>query len=70
MGPHIDSRVRLLQAIPELDLHPGDLGTVRSMWFAPALVFEVEFGCRGNSCDVRSLLQAKQIESAEQRDSD
>ena len=70
MEPRIDSRVRLLQAIPELDLHPGDLGTVRSMWFAPALIFEVEFGCRVNSCDVRSLLQAKQIESAEQRDSD
>jgi hypothetical protein len=66
MEPCIDSRVRLLQAIPELDLHHGDIGTVRSVWFAPARVFEVEFGGRRNSCDVRSLLQAKQIESVEQ----
>jgi hypothetical protein len=67
MEPRIDSLVRLIRGIPELDLHPGDTGTVRSMWFAPALVYEVEFHQRGSLCDVRSLLQAEQIESVDLR---
>ena len=66
MEPRIDSRVRLLQPIPDLDLHPGDIGTVRSTWFTPAVVYEVEFPGCGCSCGVRSLLQAEQIEPFEQ----
>ena len=70
MEPRVDSLVRLLQPIPDLGLQPGDIGTVRSMWCAPATIFEVEFSCRGSSCDVRTLVNALQIESVEQRDSD
>lgn len=67
MEPLIDSLVRLLQPIPHLDLHPGDIGTVRSTWCTPAVVYEVEFPGFGGSCGVRSLLQAEQIEPVEQQ---
>jgi hypothetical protein len=67
MEPRIDSCVRLLQPVPDLDLHPGDIGTVRSTWFSPAVMYEVEFAGCGCSCGVRLLLQAEQIESVEQR---
>ena len=37
--PHIDDYVRLTTDIPELCLHRGDLGVVRSTWFAPTTAY-------------------------------
>jgi hypothetical protein len=56
-----EERVRLIQDVPELGLHRGDIGLVCSTWFAPSTAFEVEFqpaaGCR-----VRALLMPNQIQ--------
>jgi len=41
--PHVDDFVRLTRDIPELSLHRGEIGVVRSTWFAPTLAYEVEF---------------------------
>ena len=56
-----EERVRLIQDVPELGLHRGDIGLVCSTWFEPSTAFEVEFqpaaGCR-----VRTLLMPSQIQ--------
>ena len=41
--PRVDDVVRLTQAIPELALNCGEVGIVRSTWFAPSVAYEVEF---------------------------
>jgi hypothetical protein len=61
-NPHIDDRVRLTQDIPELSLTRGDLGIVRSTWFAPSVAYEVEFQCADSDYETRVLLQAEQVE--------
>jgi hypothetical protein len=56
--PHVDDFVRLNQDIPELELERGQLGVVRSTWFAPTVAYEVEFGCEGGK---RALLMERQV---------
>jgi hypothetical protein len=59
--PHIDDYVRLTQDIPELCLHRGEVGVVRSTWFAPTVAFEVEFHPVGLDHQTRALLLAEQV---------
>lgn len=42
-SPHVDDFVRLMSDIPELSLIRGEIGVVRSTWFAPSIAYEVEF---------------------------
>jgi hypothetical protein len=60
--PHVDDSVRLMQDIPELSLCRGEVGVVRSTWFAPSLTYEVEFSKIGNDYQTRALLRAEQVE--------
>jgi hypothetical protein len=59
--PHVDDFVRLTQDIPELLLHRGEVGVVRSTWFAPTVAFEVEFHTVGLSHQTRALLLSEQV---------
>jgi hypothetical protein len=59
--PHVDDFVRLEQDIPELALHRGDVGVVRSTWFAPSIAFEVEFHQIGHDYQTRALLLPDQL---------
>jgi hypothetical protein len=63
--PHIDDYVRLRQDIPELSLMRGEIGVVRSTWFAPMTAYEVEFQPAGQGCQTRCLLQPEQVEVEE-----
>ena len=57
-----DDRVRLIQDIPELGLHRGDVGVVCSTWFEPSTAFDVEFrGVRLGGA-VRVLVMPNQIQ--------
>lgn len=60
--PSVDDRVRLMQDIPELCLNRGELGIVRSTWFAPAVAYEVEFRSDGTDSETRALLLEDQVE--------
>jgi hypothetical protein len=60
--PRVDDFVRLRQDIPELSLSRGEVGVVRSTWFAPAVAYEVEFQRIGHDYQTRALLQAEQVE--------
>ncbi len=60
--PHVDDYVRLTQDIPELALSRGEIGVVRSMWFAPCVAYEVEFHQIGHDYQTRALLQAEQVQ--------
>jgi len=57
--PHVDDFVRLNQDIPELELERGQLGVVRSTWFAPTVAYEVEFPLEG--LGKRALLLERQV---------
>ena len=59
--PHVDDFVRLTQDIPELSLHRGEVGVVRSTWFAPSMAYEVEFHPVGLDHQTRALLLAEQV---------
>ena len=59
--PHIDDFVRLTTDIPELALHRGDIGVVRSTWFSPTTAYEVEFHPVGLDSQTRALLLAEQV---------
>jgi hypothetical protein len=63
--PHIDDLVRLITDIPELSLTRGEIGIVRSTWFAPTLAYEVEFHQKGELHDTRALLLAEQVQVEE-----
>ena len=63
--PHVDDFVRLTQAIPELSLPCGELGVVRSTWFAPSVAYEVEFHLHGEDHATRALLMADQVQVEE-----
>lgn len=63
--PHVDDYVRLTQDIPELALNRGEVGVVRSTWFAPMLAYEVEFHQIGHDYQTRALLQEGQVEVEE-----
>jgi hypothetical protein len=60
--PHVDDFVRLTRDIPELSLHRGEVGVVRSTWFAPSVAYEVEFHPCGIDSETRALLLAEQLE--------
>ena len=60
--PHVDDTVRLTQDIPELSLTRGELGVVRSTWFAPSVAYEVEFSKIGHDYQTRALLLEQQVE--------
>jgi len=60
--PQLDDRVRLTQDIPELLLVRGNVGIVRSTWFAPSVAYEVEFHGTGSDYETRALLLAEQVE--------
>lgn len=59
--PHINDFVRLTQDVPELALNKGEVGVVRSTWFAPAVTYEVEFHQIGHDYQTRCLLKAEQL---------
>jgi hypothetical protein len=61
-SPHIDDFVRLTQDIPELLLNRGQVGVVRSTWFAPTVAYEVEFHPIGLDHQTRALLLAELVE--------
>jgi uncharacterized protein DUF4926 len=61
--PCTDDLVRLTRDLPELSLSRGELGVVRSIWFAPNAAFEVEFG--RNEHLTRVLLLPDQVEIEE-----
>jgi len=63
--PHVDDFVRLMTDIPELALTRGEVGVVRSMWFAPTIAYEVEFHQKGQSHETRALLLAEQVQVEE-----
>jgi hypothetical protein len=60
--PIVNDYVRLIHDVPEMLLSRGDIGIVRSTWFAPAVAYEVEFHPLGAMTDTRVLLRAEQIE--------
>jgi hypothetical protein len=47
---------------PELLLNRGEVGVVRSTWFAPLLAYEVEFHHPGLDHATRALLMAEQVQ--------
>ena len=63
--PHVDDFVRLRQDIPELSLNRGEVGVVRSTWFAPTVAYEVEFHQVGHDYQTRALLLGDQLEVEE-----
>ncbi len=66
-APHVDDLIRLNQDIPELALLRGDVGIVRSTWFAPSTAYEVEFSQSGESYCTRTLLDISQLRLADDR---
>ena len=64
-SPHVDDFVRLTSDIPELALNRGEIGVVRSTWFAPSVAYEVEFHQIGHDYQTRALILADQLEVEE-----
>jgi hypothetical protein len=60
--PNVNDFVRLTRDLPELALCRGELGVVRSTWFAPNVAYEVEFHPVGLDHQTRALLLAEQVE--------
>jgi hypothetical protein len=60
--PRIDERVRLTKDIPEPSLQRGQVGVIRSIWFAPEDSYEVEFRRTGAAWPTRCVLSARQVE--------
>ena len=58
----VNDQVRLTQDVPEFALHRGDVGVIRSTWFAPSVAYEVEFRQPGQSFYTRALLLGEQVE--------
>jgi hypothetical protein len=63
--PSPNDRIRLTRPIPTLWLQRGDVGSIRSVWSAPPGFYEVEFVKAGESCAVRALVEADQMEVIE-----
>lgn len=59
--PTVNCVVRLTSDIPYLNLHKGDQGIVRSLWFAPATAYEVEFNTMGLDERTRAVLMRDQV---------
>ena len=63
--PSLNDRVRLTRSIPTLWLDRGQVGSIRSVWSSSPGFYEVEFRKRGESCAVRALVEADQLEVIE-----
>jgi len=63
--PIVDDVVRLMQDIPELSLTRGEVGVVRSTWFAPSVAYEVEFRNVDRGYQTRALLREEQVQVEE-----
>jgi len=61
-SPQIDDTVSLTSDLPELWLPRGSRGIVRSIWFSPEAVYEVEFDGLGLDYRTRALILQEQIE--------
>jgi hypothetical protein len=59
---HIDDRVRLTREIPELSLHRGDSGVVRSVWCSPNDFYDIEFARHEPHLPSRCLVSAIYVE--------
>ena len=59
--PQVDDLVRLTQDVPNLSLSRGEIGVVRSTWFAPSAAYEVEFHQIGHDYQTRAVLSAEQV---------
>ena len=64
--PHVDDFVRLMRDIPELSLHRGQVGVVRSTWCSPYTAYEVEFHSVGLDSETRALVMAEELQIAEE----
>ena len=62
--PHVDDTVRLVCDLPDLSLHRGQVGVVRSTWCAPLTAYEVEFHV-GLDHETRALVMAEQLQVEE-----
>jgi len=63
--PCLNDRVRRTHSIPTLWLQRGDVGSIQSIWFSSPGFYEVEFHKAGDSCAVRALVEADQLEVIE-----
>ena len=61
----MDDCFRLTHDIPELALNRGEVGVVRSTWFAPSVAYEVEFHQVGHEYQTRASLQPEQLQVEE-----
>ena len=58
----INDRVRLVKELPGLPVHTGDVGVVRSVWFSPDDVLEVEFPGHESEPPDRCLVPTQCVE--------
>ena len=63
--PHVDDFVRLTCDIPDLSLHRGQIGVVRSTWCEPLTAYEVEFNV-GLTDETRALVMGEQLQVEEE----
>jgi hypothetical protein len=63
--PHVDDFVRLTRTSPNSRCKRGEVGVVRSTWFAPSMAYEVEFHPIGLNGETRALLLAEQVQVEE-----
>jgi uncharacterized protein DUF4926 len=63
--PIINDFVRLTCDLPDLSLHRGQVGVVRSTWCAPLTAYEVEFHI-GLDSEERALVMPEQLQVEEQ----
>jgi hypothetical protein len=64
-SPNVNSWVRIIIAIPELELPPGSVGRVCSTWFDPNTLFEVELPPDDQGFRPRVLLLPDQLQPEE-----
>jgi hypothetical protein len=61
----VNDRVRLTREVPELSLHVGDVGVVRSIWFSPEDFCQIEFPSHETEPPDRCLVPARLVEIEE-----
>ena len=60
--PVVNDRVRVIREIPQLSLHAGETGVVRSIWFAPRDCYEIEFESHECEPPDRCVVPAQLVE--------
>jgi hypothetical protein len=68
--PIINDRVRLICEIPQMSLHAGETGIVRSIWMAPRDCYEIEFASHESEPPDRCVVPADLIEIDEPTEGD